>query len=368
MHIDARAVWIAAAIACSAAAPSWAFDKPAPGKQVRWEQGYWSAVPQLRDGKVSQCVLVARRARTGRDGDIATNLSLNISRGAGFAIGLRDEALALEHVLDDQAEIILDDGQPFPAVSFDVNPTALASHPGDAAAVLAALAKTSTLRLRADGAGIDSGPIKLDLPADALAWLQECGKTFDIAIDRPTDPKAPPLPTPRPRSPEIGTTQWTPAGPPGIEDKQKIAGWDASELRDNQGRIIVCMIRRHYVIGSKKDARWLGTFLMVSRAKGLSMMLKDSALNLRDGQPVEATLTFAGKPFTAFTTGVISKDEIGIYPQRPAALALALENSERAEFKSKVSDTLEFPVGSGVIGWLRACARRSGFGLEAAGR
>jgi hypothetical protein len=27
----------------------------------------------------------------------------------------------------------------------------------------------------------------------------------------------------------------TPAGPPGVEDKQKIEGWDASELRNRNG-------------------------------------------------------------------------------------------------------------------------------------
>ena len=356
----------AATLFAVGAAPSHAFDRPVGGKQERWEQGYWSAVPQVRDGKVSQCVLVARRGRAGKDGEIATNLSLNISRGAGFAFGIRDAAIGSENILDDQAEVILDDGRAFPAVGFDVAAGALALHPGDAAAVLAGLAKTKTLRLLSAGVGLDTGVIDLDLPADALGWLEACGRTFDIAIDRPTDPKAPALPVPRPRSPKIGSAQPTPAGPPGIEDKQKIAGWDASELRARDGSIVVCLIRRHYATGSDKNARLLGTFLFLSRAKGLTLMFKDSALDLAADQPIAATFTTDGKPFIGFAAQTISKDEIGLYPQHGMMLALALENSERAELKSKANGGLEFPVGRGVIGWLRACGRRNGIPLEPA--
>ncbi|WJR75225.1 hypothetical protein [Bradyrhizobium sp. NP1] len=63
------------------------------------------------------------------------------------------------------------------------------------------------------------------------------GLTFLIQDDglpteQPTDPNASALPAPRPRSPKIAVT---PAGPPGVEDKQKIEGWDASELRNRNG-------------------------------------------------------------------------------------------------------------------------------------
>ena len=106
-------------------------------------------------------------------------------------------------------------------------------------------------------------------------WLKACGRTFDIAIDKVTDPDAPPMPAPRPRSPKIQVSAPTKAGPPGIEDKQKIDGWDASELRNNEGQIIVCFIRRHYYTGSEPGSRHLATFFMVSRRKGLTMMLRN---------------------------------------------------------------------------------------------
>jgi hypothetical protein len=231
--------------------------------------------------------------------------------------------------------------------------------------VLSGLEKSKTLRLRSAAAGIDTGVIMLDLPAEALAWLRDCSKTFNIAIDRPTDPKAPELPAPRPRSAEIAPAQWTPAGPPGIDDKQKISGWDASELRDNNSRIVVCMIRRHYVSGSENDAARYTSFFMVSRAKGLTMMLKNSTLKLVAEQPIEATLTIDGKPFTGFVARASSEDEIIVYPERPAALAAVLDDGVRFNFKSKQTG-MEMPVLGGVVGWLRACARRNGIALEAA--
>ncbi len=358
-----RTIMLCAAMAAAGANQSRAAEPETPvgGKQVRWQQGYWSAVPQVRNGQVTQCVLVSRRSRAGRDGEIATNLSLNIGRGAGFAIAVRDAGLALGRVMDDQAEIVLDGGQVFPAVGFDVTATAFALHPGDAAAMLAALGKTATVRLRSDGAGLDTGAIALDLPHDALAWLKRCGETFKIAIDRPSAPNAPALPTPR--SAKVAPVKPTAAGPPGIEDKQNISGWDASELRVRDGTVAVCMIRRHYVTGSEKDARRLGTFLMVSRAKGLVLMLKDSNLDLKAGQPITATLSADGKPFTGFSAQGISKDEIMIYPQHGVALAAALEAGVRVDFKAKIGG-LEFPVQSGVVGWLRACSRRHGIAIE----
>jgi hypothetical protein len=149
-----------------------------------------------------------------------------------------------------------------------------------------------------------------------------------------------------------------------MEDKQKIEGWDASELRNNQGQILVCFIRRHYYAGSEPGARHLATFFMVSRAKGLTMMLKDSNLHLPEGDVVKATLQFDEKPFTGFSAQVQGPDEIGIFPQRGAVLAKALENGARGLMKSPVSDNFEFPVQASVIPWLRACARRNGIPIE----
>src|SRR5262249_45173162 len=159
-------------------------------------------------------------------------------------------------------------------------------------------------------------------------WLRQCGREFDIATDRPTDPQAPELPAPRPRSPKILVMPPTAAGPPGIEDKQRFNGWDASELRDNDGAIVVCFIRRHYITG-KQSARTIATFLMVSRLRGLTMMLKDSDLNLPEGQPVEGTLSIGEQPFTAFTAHMLGTDEIGIFPEHGMQLAAAIEADGR---------------------------------------
>jgi hypothetical protein len=82
------------------------------------------------------------------------------------------------------------------------------------------------------------------------------------------------------------------------------------------------------------------------------MMLKDSNLNLPEGQPVEATLKLGSEPFAAFSAHVPGQDEIGIYPQHGAGLAAALERGVRATFKT-TSDQLEFPVQAGVVPWLR---------------
>ena len=201
----------------------------------------------------------------------------------------------------------------------------------------------------------------LDLPAEALAWLTQCGKLFDIAADRPTDPNAPPLPNPRPRSPEFAAAQPTAAGPAGIEDKQKISNWDASELRGADGKVAVCMIRQHYYTGNEKDARHLATFAMVSRKRGLTLMLKDLDLHLTADKPIEAALKVGGKAFAGFSAAAISGDEIGVYPQHGAALADFLESGKRFDFKSKAVG-VEGPVP--VVAWLRACARRHGIGIE----
>ncbi len=342
-------------------------EKPVAGQQVRFPQGYWSALPQLGpDGKVRQCVLVALRQRAGKDGAVDTRFGLNISRGSGLVFTIGDDGLPGEQVLDDQAEILID-GRAFPAVGFSVG-NFLAFHPGDAAGVLVALGKAKSVTLRSDGAAVDSGAIAVDLPGEALNWLRQCGKTFDIAIDKPTDPNAPELPGPRPRSPKIAILPATPAGPPGIEDKQNIEGWNASELRNGEGAIIVCLIRRHYAVGSERSSRRLGIFAMVSRLKGFTMMVKDSSLDLPEGKALEATFKTGATPFTAFSAQVLGHDEIGIVPQHGAALAAAIEKDNVAALKTKATaDTYEFSMSPGVVGWLRACSRRNGFGFEPVG-
>jgi hypothetical protein len=302
----------------------------------------------------------ARRKRRSVD----TRFAINISRGAGLVVTMHDDGLPKEQVLDDQAELLIGD-RTFPAVGFPVG-TAFAFHPGDADGALTAIGNASRVTLRSDGAGIDSGAVTIDLPAEALDWLKQCGKTFDIAIDKPSDPDAPELPVPLPRSPKTALLPATTAGPPGMADKQKIAGWDASELRNNDGNIIVCYIRRRYVTGSEPGSRRLGTFLMVSQRKGFAVMLKDSNVKLPEGQAVEATLDVGSERFTGFSAQVLGEDEIGIFPQHGNALAAALEKGVRATFKSKVSDNFEFPVQASVIPWLRACARRNGIAMEPA--
>lgn len=367
-RMAALAVIVAANLALPALAAT--ADNPVAGKQVRFPQGVWSALPQVGpDGKVRQCVLIAPRQRSKAGGKIDTAFALNISRGSGLSIMLMDDGMPSERVLDDQAEIVID-GRSFPAVGFPVG-NAFALHPGDAEGLLAALGKARDVTLRSDGAGVDSGPIVLDLPADALSWLKQCGETFDIAIDGPTDPNAPEMPAPRPRSPKIAVMQPTPAGPPGIEDKQKIEGWDASELRNGDGAIVACFIRRRYLIGTDAPApqRRLAIFLIVSRAKGLTMMLKDSKLNRPEGQAIEATLRIGNVPFEAFSAQVEGPDEIGLFPQHGAALAEAIETGSVLAMKAKtIEDNYEFSVHPGVIGWLRACARRNAIAIEPAGR
>jgi hypothetical protein len=350
----------------AAAAPA---EKPVAGKVVHFPQGVWSALPQLGpDGKVRQCVLVAARDRATGDGSVTTRFSLNISRGSGFTAVLQDDRVPNEEVLDDQADMLID-GRSFPSVGFPVAGTAFTFHPGDAAGALTALAKANRITLRSDGAGIDSGAIAINLPGEALKWLTDCGRIFNIAIDKPTDPNAPDMPTPRPRSPKIVDISTLPPGPPGMSDKAKIEGWDASELRASDGRIIVCFIRRHYVTGSEPSSRHLATFLMVSRKRGFTIVLKDSNINQPEGAAVEAaTLKVGDTPFTAFSAQMQGNDEIGIFPQHATALAALLEKGSRTIFKSKVSDNFEFPVQASVIPWLRACARRNDIAFEPVGQ
>jgi hypothetical protein len=195
-------VSLIAASSLAFAAPA---EKPVAGKVVHFPQGVWSALPQLGpDGKVRQCVLVAARDRATKDGPVTTRLSLNISRGSGFTAVLGDDRVPTEEVLDDQAEMLIDN-RAFPSVGFPVAGTAFIFHPGDAAGALTALAKANRITLRSDGAGVDSGAVAVNLPAEALKWLTDCGRAFNIAIDKPTDPNAPDMPTPRPRSPVSST-------------------------------------------------------------------------------------------------------------------------------------------------------------------
>jgi hypothetical protein len=339
----------------AAAAP----EKPAVGKTVHFDS--WTGLPEAGpDKKIQQCELAAKRSRSE---GIDTVLTLTIGRGSGLAFAVSDDKLSSEHILDDQAELTVGD-RAFPATAFTVRSDTLAFHPGDATGVLAALDKATTLRVRSDGAGIDSGAMTLDLPVEALAWLKQCAKQFDIALDHPTDPKAGDIPTPRPHSPRIATATPSAAGPPGIDDKQKISGWEASELRSTDGKIAVCFIRQHYQEGSGSSARVIGTFLMVSRAKGLTMMLKDSSLDLPEGKPVDATLSIDKKPFTAFSAHMLGSDEIGIFPQHGLDLANALGDGVPVTFDAPKLEKMEFPIPSGVLPWLRACTRRSGIGFE----
>jgi len=347
--------------------------KPAAGKVVHFPDGTWSGLPQTGpNGKVRQCVMVAFRTRQGAGDDgIETRFSINIGTGAGLAIAILDDKLpSSEDVLDDQAEIIVGD-RSFPAVAFTVaNSNSLASHPGDAVGMLRALAKAKTVRVRADGAGVDTGAIDLNLPPNALAWLIQCGKTFNIAVDRPTDQDAPPLPVARPRSPEIAPAVPSAAGPPGIDDKQKIAGWDASELRSADGRIAVCYIRQRYSLVTDMtkppdaNAPIYINSLMASRTMGLTMMLKNTGLRQPEGAPVEATLAIEGKPFAALKVHMLGRDEIGLFPEHGKDLNQALGDGVTFAFESPIYG-LEYSIPPGVVPWLRACARRNGISFEA---
>jgi hypothetical protein len=359
--------FVLAAAACGSAAAAAPAERPVAGKVVHFADGTWSAAPQPGpDGRVRQCVLVAFRPRAAAAGGsaIETRLSLDISRGSGLVFALGDDKLPAEPILDDQAEIAID-GHAFPAVAFTIaDSNHIAMHPGDSAGALAALAHAGTLRLRSDGAGVDTGAIALDVPPEAIGWLDQCGKTFAIAIDRPTDPQAPPLPAARPRSPEIASAVPTAAGPAGIEDKQRVSGWDGSELRTPDGRIGVCMIRRHYVASDAPNASRFASFLMVSRVGGFFMMLKDPKLSLPGEPAFAATLTIDDKPFTPFTAHMLGADEIGVFPEHGAAFEAALGDGVELFFKSSI-DSMGFTLPSGVVPWLRACARRNGIAFEA---
>jgi hypothetical protein len=339
--------------------------RPVAGKVVHFPDGTWSGLPQTGpNGKVRQCVMIAERPRAGFDGKIDSDFSVDISAGSGLTFGLSDDKLPADSILDDEAEVVLD-GKTFRAVAFTIagGNGKLAFHPGDAATVLAALKTTGTVRLRADSGRIDTGPIVLAMHDDSYSWLKQCGTQFKIAIDKPTDPDAPVLPVAYPRSPDVAMSVPTVAGPPGIEDKRKISGWDASEIRGNDGRVLACMIRRHYSEGGAKP-HTLATFLVVSRTKGLTMLLKDSFLDLPGGTSVDSTLKIDGKPYAAYSAQVEGSDEIAIFPDHGPDLAKALGDGVSAHFEAKNVETVDFPVVAGVMPWLRVCTHRWGFGFE----
>ena len=107
-------------------------------------------------------------------------------------------------------------------------------------------------------------------------------------------------------------------------------------MRGSDGRVAVCMIRQHCVTAGSV-AYFVATFLMVSRANGLILMLKHSTLDRPEGQPVEGAFAIDGKPFFGFKSRMLGYDEVGIFPK---------------------AGKMEFPIPAGVVPWLRACSRR----------
>jgi hypothetical protein len=362
--IACAAAWLSVAAAIPARADA---VKPEANKTVHFPQGAWAAAPQTGpDGKVRQCVLAAFRNRTTDHGPLETSFSLIIGRGAGLAVTVTDDKLPSEQILDDQAEILIDN-KSFPADAFSLGPGASAKslviHPGDAAGVLGALGSAKQVTLRSAGAGIDTGSIALQLPGDALDYLKSCGRTFDIALDHPTDPDAPVMPVPRPRSPRIVPVVQQAAASPGITDIQKVDGWDASELRADDGTIDMCYIRRRYSSGKGADLQMTVLAVLVGRAGGLRLLLEDTNLKMARDQQLDATLTADGKPVDGIVVAPMSTNEIGIFPRHGKAFAALLDQSNDLDFKSKAVG-MEFSIGGSIMGWARACARRNGFEIE----
>jgi hypothetical protein len=108
------------------------------------------------------------------------------------------------------------------------------------------------------------------------------------------------------------------------------------------------------------------TALMAGRGTGLSLLVSDSSLKLAEGEPLEATFTIGGKPFTGFSARVRGTDEIGIYPDRGAALLAALDGDAMLDVRSKAV-ALVFPFERDAVSWVRACARRNGITMEPTG-
>jgi hypothetical protein len=96
---------------------------------------------------------------------------------------------------------------------------------------------------------------------------------------------------------------------------------------------------------------WIGAiavaiFFAVSGSKGLNMVLKDSVLKLPPEQPIQATLTTDNKAFPGFSARSLGSDEIGIFPQGGAAMALG--DGVVIDFKSPV-EGMAFSTPSGIL-------------------
>ena len=355
----AVALLIATALPALAAAPE---AKPVAGQQVRFPQGIWSGVPQAGpDGKVAMRAGGAAPAH-GQNGPVNTHFAINISHGTGFVFMIQDEGLAIERVLDDQAEIVLGE-RSFPAVTFQIAGDAFIFHPGDAAAALEALGKARQVRLHSDGSGVDSG--YRHQPAGGSAELAESLRQ-DVRYRHRQGQRSRRAADARSTAPLAAN-----AGDAGDQSRAARHGGQAEDRRlgclgaaQQQGQILVCFIRRHYYAGSEPGARHLATFFMVSRAKGLTMMLKDSNLHLTEGDAVEATLKFDDRSFTGFSAQVKVPTRSAFFRSTAPHSPWALENGGRGLMKSPVSDNFEFPVQASVIPWLRACARRNGIPIE----
>jgi hypothetical protein len=167
----------------------------------------------------------------------------------------------------------------------------------------------------------------------------------------------------RPRSPRIVPVVQQASAMPGIEDKQKVDRWDASELRADDGTIDMCYIRRRYASGPGANLQMTVIALLVGRAGGVRVLLKDSNLKMPQDQPLDATLTADGKPVDGIAAKVMSPNEIGIFPTHGKAFATILDYGNDLDFKSKAIG-MEFSMGGSVMGWARACARRNGIEIE----
>jgi hypothetical protein len=155
------------------------------------------------------------------------------------------------------------------------------------------------------------------------------------------------------------------SGLPGADDIVKIAKWDASEVRDPDGRVSLCYIRQRYGTGAgAENMHQIITALLSSAPRGLTLALKDTVLKLDHDQKIDATLTLDKKPFTAFFAETMSSNEIVLFPQHGSAFAAALGDGVDVDMKSPAEGS-EFYIPPGVVPWLRACSRRWGWSFDA---
>ena len=103
--------------------------------------------------------------------------------------------------------------------------------------------------------------------------------------------------------------------------------------------------------------------LIVARGGGLRMLLKDTNLKLANDQRLDATLTANGKPVDGVTAQATAPNQIFVFPSHGKAFAATLDYGNDFVFKSKAIG-MEFTIGGSVMGWARACARRSGIEIE----